>query len=194
MNADALVYPWRHEETGVQFPPLIHMLENAIATGTEHSRGGGTDPSTRSVVAVDALDVLRRLDNAVPSFIAGMPRLWRFRAIYYWASETHSERWLDRYKRWADDIWDLFEPAKIRALRNLACPACGSTHYVTADGTTAPPLIVHVDGPNSRAECRNCAKTWFGMAGLTALGVLAGTKPDMDALSDAIAGETMSDR
>lgn len=194
MNAADLVYSWTHPETGVTFEPLIVMLENAVATGGEHSRGGGTDPATRSVVAVDALDMLRRMDSAIGPIVGGMPRLWRFRAVYYWAAEQHVQRWLDRFERWANEVWAMFEPPKTRPLRNLACPVCGSTGHVTSDGSALSAVVLYVDGEGSYAECRNCGKTWVGWAGLVLLGLAAGTEPDVAAVSGAITGGNMSDR
>lgn len=186
MNAEQLAWPWRHPETGAEFPPLIRMLQEAVATGTEHSRGGGSDPSTRSVVAVEALDLLRRIEHGVTQYGAlpdGVTLEAWLRTLWAYAPFMH-----DAMTVWADDIWRLFEPPKTRAMRDLECPTCTTTRHDTSSGTV-PAIRVTLDGDKVWAQCLNCDAYWSGWAGLVVLGMLAGTEPDVQAVTHAITSD-----
>lgn len=180
MNAACLAFPWRHPETGVVFPPLIRMLQDAVAVGTEHSRGGGSDPSTRSVVAVEALELLYEIRVRVGALFDQRTSLEaELRELYA------SQPWHSTLAAWADEIWQLLDPPKTRAMRDLECPSCGTMRHVTPTGAV-PTIRITLSGDDSQAECLNCGQDWHGWAGLAVLGMLAGTSPDMQAVARAI--------
>jgi hypothetical protein len=189
-DVSRLVLPWnmsvKVEERyqTQQFPPLIDMLGQMVATGMEHARGGSADPSARLPVATNALDLLMHIEDTTNAWVAewtgARPRnLKRGVVLLYLHAAMRGSELIDYPARWATQIWELHEPPLRVSLRSARCPGCGRSRWGEVDN-----LLITIRDGELHAECRwqDCGKTWQGAESVKSLGRALGIEFNADAL------------
>lgn len=203
-----LIEPWTMEvpvgegKRLQHFPPLVDMLRAMVAPSSGRTVGGANDPSARSVINVQALDLLEHIQDVTRAWL----REWRvqvagelgldLRGFWDRLHMLHRTGVLDQdtfehlaaYPDvWAARIWDQVEPPLTRTLRGSECPKCGVGKVTSGEGESADNLTVtYRRGQEVTAECRaaGCGGIWVGRSGLIELGRALGVELDMTALEE----------
>lgn len=203
-----LIEPWTmtiqvgDDERVQTFPPLVDTLARIVSPSSGRTVGGANDPSARSVVNVQALDLLGHIQDVTRAWlqewrvqVAGETKL-DLRGFWDRLHTLHNAGDLDgtTYEHlaafadtWVTRIWDLIEPPLTRPLRGVACPKCGEAKWVNENSDQADNLLItYRQGQEVTAECRwrECGAIWVGRRGLIDLGRSLGIPLDIEALAE----------
>lgn len=204
-----LINPWTMRvsvggsEHDQHFPALVDMLQGMVAPSSGRTVGGANDPSARSVINVQVLDLLEHIQDVTCAWL----QEWRVQRAGdlkldlrgFW-DRLHTLHRLgdvddDLYERlaaapavWAVKIWDQVEPPMRLPLRGLGCPRCGRGKWANESGEQVDNLIIEWrEGLEPTASCQwgDCSAIWVGETGLEQLGDESGMIVDVDALREA---------
>lgn len=212
---ERLTRPWHDvlspEETGldrylpVEYPPLLDMLDEACRTSvSEAGAGSGGDPSTRSLLNLEAYMLRNRIDGSVKTWIAHLSKGRADRDLKasvaqlagllkaHHASRTITDAEHARiggfFVRWCEQVWKLFDPPVIKELRG-ACPNpdCEAETFADGDGSSGAALVAfYMRNTNDvRAKCRVCGWEWETPSELRLLGEHLGATQDVEFLRAA---------
>jgi hypothetical protein len=156
-------------------PPLLQMLERAIASDTSGASGSGGGTRSGAPVDVIALTLWTEISQCVGEHWpyrgdlsrAGVPLSER---LVIWtqhlAGSTSEVHLLEMCLYWRKSIRDLLEPPKSIPLRGHQCPKCRKFWAASLDSdgrmTWIPAILVHLSEDPVRAECRSCDGEWRG--------------------------------
>lgn len=172
------------ELAGVE-PPLLRLLQVAIAADTSGASGGAGRSKNGAPLDVTALTLWEEISGVVDEHWPGRGNLAQagthlIDRLTMWTNQVaftdDAVHLLEMCDYWRGQIRDLLEPPKQAALRGVTCPACkcSTIAKMEEDGTKSysPALVVHLSETPVRAECIPCGGTWFG-GQLVDLGALA---------------------
>lgn len=185
------------------FPPLVDMLKGMVAPSSGRTVGGVNDPSARSVINIQALDLLEHIQDVTGAWL----QEWRvqragdlkldLRGFWDRLHTLHRVGDLDDdlFERltvvpdqWATKIWDQVDPPLRLPLRGLPCPRCGRGKWASEHGDQVDNVMVEWRAglePTASCQWGDCAAIWVGDQGLEDLGAEAGMDVDVVALREA---------
>ena len=186
--------------TARDFPPLLEILQTLVAS-SNNNRGGGGLAHTRNLLDSKALDLLMHIQDVAGAWlfewdvkaaglipqVAAFARTLEVRWRTSQLTETAYTNLSNGLERWANQIWDMYEPPARVPLRASTCPACHRAKYVTDAGDESDALVVTFgDAGEPRADCQwgDCGAAWAGAESLIALGKRIGATLDQDTLRD----------
>lgn len=144
----------------VTVPSLLQQLQDAVPGSGNTDHGAPSAGSTRSPLALAALDLLTeiartagvRAGNGSPAFTDQL-RAWAERAC---GDETQVVQAAVTAADWPDRARTLLDPPK-RWTAPGACPDCGkNTAYVRQDGEVVRRPAIEFDRTSGTARCLRC--------------------------------------
>lgn len=207
---DDLVRPWtdvlspRESGTGkyvpIDYPPLLDMLERAVASSLGRTQSGRSADAERSILNLQAFDLREHIDGTVRAWWSELSKekcptelKTVLLGLVDRLDNAHgSGRLKDSeyshicamFPRWRQKIWDLFNPPIVKELLG-ECPHCGTKTHIGADGSQSTALVAYYwKGLEPEAKCQNCGDKWRGDGQLVVLGRMLGATQDEDLLRE----------
>lgn len=209
---DALTRPWtdvlspRESGTGkyvpIDYEPLLDMLKQAIGSSLGRTSAGRSPDAERSLLNLKAFQLWEHIDGTVRAWWREVSKekcpdelkdaLNRLSGILDALHASHQietarfEHITAQFPRWQQRIWELFDPPITKELIG-ACPECGVTEHVAADGGRTSNLVTYYwKGLDPEAKCQNpeCGARWRGEFELINLGRILGADMDVDTLRE----------
>lgn len=156
--------------------PLLAQLRSALRPGMEHGSGGAGGGGSRAAVAINALDLVTRIESDIiyhywlVKTATRRPGGYTFEdRLQYWAAAVeHNELKAKECEKiltgWVSEIQLLLSPRRRIELQG-ACPGCNQSHYLAEeDGEQIrkPTLTATASEHGASAACGNCGKEWKG--------------------------------
>jgi len=183
----------------VEYPPLLQMLAEAIHASTGATSSGRSADNARNLIDPRAFDMYQGIDEQTRAWIlelGGRPVKDLRQSVrdlhdlveVKWRSAGLDEltylRIKGKFVRWADEIWETFDPPIIKPIVG-ACPSCGENRYLNLEGGGVPALrAFYWRGNQPQADCQCCGRQWAGDKQLLELGYHVGATVDEDALRE----------
>ena len=185
----------------VEYPPLLDMLDEACRANIGGSpTPGRTDPSSRSLIDLEAHGLREHIDGTVRTWVSELGRQPAKRPLkdavrqlagilnaHHAAgtiTDLEHERILAFFPRWCDRIWRLYDPPVVKELSG-ACSNCNESTYDALDGSRMTALIAYYwKGIRPEAKCQRCGERWVGERELLNLGYHIGATVDEEALRE----------
>ena len=202
---DRLTKPWTDVHTvegeykAVDYDPLLDMLRVAISSSVGRTDAGRSGADTRNVLNLNAFTVWERIDGqarawlkdlhtAAPKDLKDAVTKLHVHVRNLWASHQINEpdyiRLGDMAKRWADDIWAIFDPPVTKEIIG-ACPECGEANHFGPEGERSAAITAYYwKGVPPTAKCQRCQQEWAGRTQLVQLAYRIGARVDEEALHE----------
>lgn len=160
----------------VRRPPLLRDLAAARTASIGVGRGSAQQPHARTMLNVDAADLLTAIETRVRSWAirAGLTptgTAWPpvDRVLAAWHDTAGPDRItparIRRLADWVQAIEDLLDPPRRYTLDD-PCPLCGTGYVDTADTHgRALHVTARIPAHRSVVTCRACAHIWPGLDG-----------------------------
>jgi len=183
----------------IDYDPLLDMLAAAVTASTGQTESGRSDARERNPVNIQAFTLLERIDGQTrawlkdnnvraPKDLKAAVALLADRLGALWASNQIQEReyvrWTGMIRKWADDIWALFDPPTTKEIIG-ACPECGEEHSFGPEGEKSSAISAYYwRDVEPAAQCRRCDAEWKGQTQLIQLAYRIGASVDEDAIRE----------